>query len=114
MLARVASADFELGGKTIAAGTRLTLMLGSANRDPDHFPDPDRFDITRTLNDNFAFGFDRHLCLGAHLARIEGQIAITTLLRRFPRIALTGAPLVHFPNLAFRALKALPVLVSRA
>ncbi len=114
MLARVASADFELGGKTIAAGTRLTLMLGSANRDPDHFPDPDRFDITRTLNDNFAFGFDRHLCLGAHLARIEGQIAITTLLRRFPRIQLTGATLVHFPNLAFRALKALPVLVSRA
>lgn len=114
MLARVASADFELGGKTIAAGTRLTLMLGSANRDPAHFPDPDRFDITRTLKDNFAFGFDRHLCLGAHLARIEGQIAITTLLRRFPRIALTGAPLAHFPNLAFRALKALPVLVSRA
>ena len=92
MLARVTTADFDLGGSKIPAGTRLTLMLGAANRDPDHFPDPDRFDITREVNDNFSFGFDRHLCLGAHLARIEGEIAFTTLLRRFPHIELTAAP----------------------
>ena len=103
-----------LNGSKIPAGTRLTLLLGAANRDPDHFPDPDRFDITREVNDNFSFGFDRHLCLGAHLARIEGEIAFTTLLRRFPHIELTAAPLAWLPNVAFRALKALPIRVRPA
>ena len=114
MLARAATADFDLGDSKITAGTRLTLMLGAANRDPAHFPDPDRLDISRSVNDNFSFGFDRHLCLGAHLARIEGEIAFTTLLRRFPHIELTDAPLSWLPNVAFRALKALPIRVQPA
>ena len=105
---------FDLGTSKIAAGTRLTLMLGAANRDPNHFPNPDQFDITRSLNDNFAFGFDRHLCLGAHLARIEGEIAVNSLLRRFKSITLTSEPLAYLPNVAFRALKALPLNLTKA
>lgn len=76
--------EVDVGGVTIPADVSLMLVQGSANRDPEAFPDPDRFDITRTPNDHLALGWGAHFCLGAPLARMEGRIALQTLARRFP------------------------------
>ena len=89
---RRAVADVDLGGVAIAAGTLVTLCIGAANRDPDRFADPDRLDIARTPNRHLAFGSGPHLCLGLHLARLEGQIAIGRFVRRFPYYRSTAAP----------------------
>jgi pimeloyl-[acyl-carrier protein] synthase len=106
---RVAPDDVELGGKRIAARQAVIVVLGAANRDPERFPDPDRLDITRTDNRHLAFGWAAHFCFGAPLARIEGQVAFETLLRRVPHFALEDTPLAWRPNLALRGLTALPV-----
>jgi len=89
---RVASVDCEIAGTRIRRGTVVGLLLGAANRDPARFPDPDRLDITRTDNHHLSFGHGAHFCLGAALARIEAQIAIVTLLRRFPDLDGERAP----------------------
>ena len=73
-----------LDGLRIEAGQFVMLGLGAANRDPAQFTDPDRLDITRREGRHLAFGWGVHYCLGAALARMEGQIALGTLLRRFP------------------------------
>jgi cytochrome P450 len=106
---RVPSADIEIDGVTIPAGDTIILVLAAANRDPAHFPDPDRLDITRWPNDHVGFGFDRHFCLGAHLARIEAQTALRALLSRFPDLALDTETLEWEPNPLLRRLRALPV-----
>lgn len=106
---RVAVAAITLGGKTIQPGEPVMLLLGSANRDPEHFADPDRLDIGRRPNAHRAFGFDRHFCLGAHLARAEAQIALGAVLARFPALALRGGPVVWQPNPAYRGVTALPL-----
>jgi len=80
--ARIAPAEMQLGGKTIRKGSRVVAVLAAANRDPIRFPDPDRLDLLRTDNRHVAFGWAAHFCFGAPLARIEGQIAFKTLLRR--------------------------------
>lgn len=85
---RVMHGDFEFGGRVIPKDEVVMGMLNAANRDPEVFPEPDRFDIGRRPNPHLAFGGGAHLCLGAHLARMEGQVALGTLVRRAPRIEL--------------------------
>jgi len=106
---RWARADAELGGKTIRAGDRMLLVLASANRDPDRFPQPDRVDITRNPNPHVAFGHGIHVCLGAPMARVEGQEAFAALARRFPGMRLATDELEYHPTIVSRALAELPV-----
>jgi len=84
-------------------------FLGAANRDPAQFPDPDRLDLTRTDNRHIAFGWGIHFCLGAPLARVEGQIAIGTLVQRLPKLALATDRPEYRQSLTLRGLTALPV-----
>ena len=107
--ARIPSEDLVIGGKTIPKGEMVMPFLGAANRDPAQFPDPDRLDITRTDNRHIAFGMGIHFCLGAPLARMEGQIAINTLLRRLPKLALASQQPEHRQSLTLRGLVSLPV-----
>jgi cytochrome P450 len=81
-----------LAGTTVPAGERVVLGLGSANRDPARFPDPDRLDLTRAPAGHFSFGRGPHYCLGAALAQLEVELVITTLCRRLPRLRLAGQP----------------------
>jgi pimeloyl-[acyl-carrier protein] synthase len=107
--ARLAREDVEMGGKQIRRRQAVIAVMGAANRDPERFPDPDRLDITRKDNRHVAFGWAAHFCFGAPLARMEGQIAFETILRRLPNLALDPQPLVWRHNLGLRGLAALPV-----
>lgn len=111
---RIPTADIELGGCPIAKGEWLWPVLSSANRDPAVHPDPDRFDIGRSDIHHVSFGGGAHLCLGAPLARMEAQIAIGSLLARFPRIRLADptAPLRYKAFPGFRGLAELEVLLT--
>ncbi len=107
--ARVAGADATIGGRTIGKGEMVMPFIGAADRDPAQFPDPDRLDIARADNRHIAFGWGIHFCLGAPLARVEGQIAIDTLVRRLPKLEpVTDAP-EYRQSLTLRGLKTLPV-----
>jgi cytochrome P450 len=106
---RIAAADFELGGKTIRKAERILIILSSANRDPRQFTDPDTLDITRHPNPHVAFGGGIHHCLGANLARLEGQEAIKSLVQQFPPLRLETQKLEYQPLLNLRALTCLPV-----
>lgn len=86
--ARIAKQDVELGGQLIKAGQQVVVFYGSGNRDPEAFPDPDKFDITRTPNRHLSFGYGIHYCLGAGLARLEAKIAIDAVLHRLPDLRL--------------------------
>ncbi|MGH2760610.1 MAG: cytochrome P450 [Actinomycetota bacterium] len=106
---RSALTDVEVGGRTIRKGQEAVVLLGAGNRDPAVFDDPDRLDITRDKVSVLSFGGGVHFCLGAPLARLEGQIAFRTLLDRFPKIELaTDAPEFR-ETLTLRGLKSLPV-----
>ena len=107
--ARITNAEVAVGGKTLPAGAFVVTAIGAANRDPRHFPDPDRLDIGRTENRHIAFGFGIHFCLGAPLARVEGQLALGALMRRMPRLRLGDADLEWRESSTLRGLKALPV-----
>jgi pimeloyl-[acyl-carrier protein] synthase len=107
--ARIPSAAVTIGGRTIEAGEMVMPFIGAADRDPAHFPDPDRLDIARSDNRHIAFGLGIHFCLGAPLARLEGQIAINTLVRRLPKLALATDRPEYRQSLTLRGLKTLPV-----
>ena len=111
MTGREASADLEIGGKRIYAGQHVMACLGAANRDPQQFPDPDRLDLRRAAGKHVAFGHGIHYCLGAPLGRLEAEIALSTLLRRFPTLHLEGDAdtLTWMGSRIFRGLRALPV-----
>ena len=104
---RAMAADAEIGGETYPAGTRLTLCIGAANRDPEAFPDPDRFDIGRAPNRHLAFAAGTHQCVGMSLARMEGAVAVGRFLARFPRYALAGPP-VRGMRARFRGFSSVP------
>jgi pimeloyl-[acyl-carrier protein] synthase len=106
---RRAREDFELAGRPIRKGQVVHLVLAAANRDPAHFPDPDRLDVGRTPNKHLAFGHGHHFCLGAWLARLEAQVAFETLLRRCSGLRLTEGPVEYQENYILRGLKSLPV-----
>jgi len=107
--ARMAPSDRELGGRPIRKRQAVIAVMGAANRDPERFPDPDRLDLSRQPNRHVAFGWAAHFCFGAPLARMEGQIAFDTLLRRLPELRLAPGPLEWRENLGLRGLKSLPV-----
>jgi cytochrome P450 len=106
---RLAPDDMVLQGKLIRKRQAVMAVMAAANRDPARFPDPDRLDLTRPNNRHLAFGWASHFCFGAPLARIEGQIAFPTLLRRLPGLKLAPGPLEWRDNLGLRGLAALPV-----
>ncbi|HEY3885117.1 MAG TPA: cytochrome P450 [Vicinamibacterales bacterium] len=109
---RSALDDLEVQGRVIRKGQQVVLALGAANRDPAHFPDPDRFDIARPDNHHVAFSHGIHFCLGAALARLQAQTLFRELTQRFPRLALTAPALTWNPNILVRGLTALPVTVG--
>jgi hypothetical protein len=108
---RMTVEPFELGGIALAAGTPVTLCIGAANRDPAQFADPERFDIGRTPNRHLAFGTGAHQCAGMALARLEGAIAISRFLARFPNYALGGEP-VRGGRVRFRGFLSVPCRVG--
>jgi cytochrome P450 len=108
-LQRLAMQDVKLGGKTLRSLDRARWFITSANRDPAKFAEPDTFDITRDPNLHVAFGSGIHHCLGATLARVEGQEAFKALVRRFPALHLDTEALEYQPSITFRSLKSLPV-----
>ena len=107
--ARVASIDMEINSRQILQGQYLLLFIGAANRDPAQFSNPDQLDITRRENKHVAFGHGIHFCIGAPLARLEAEIAINTILRRFPTLQLMPQSLEWEELLALRKLKSLKV-----
>jgi cytochrome P450 PksS len=110
-ITRLAAADVELGGATIARGDPVIAVVGSANRDPAQFPNPDVLDLRRDAGRHVGFGRGPHYCLGAPLARLETEIALETLFRRLPhlRLATTNDDLYWRPIPIFRSLASLPV-----
>jgi len=106
---RLALDDVQMEGKTIRKGQAVIAVMGAANRDPERFPDPDRLDICRQDNRHLAFAWGAHFCFGAPLARLEGQIAFETMLRRMPNLGLKPGPVTWRENLSFRGLTSLPV-----
>ncbi|MEI6042748.1 MAG: cytochrome P450 [Chloroflexota bacterium] len=102
--------DVKIEGKTLRKGQHVSLMLGAGNRDPEFFEEPDRFDILRQEAPNIAFSIGIHFCMGSPLARTEGDIAIRTLLRRFPNLQLEPEAVLEWQDSqTVRGLKDLPV-----
>jgi cytochrome P450 len=108
---RMTTAQVELGGITLAPGTPVTLCIGAANRDPKQFSNPETIDIGRSPNRHLAFGTGAHQCAGMALARLEGAVAISRFLARFPRYALRGVP-VRGGRVRFRGFLSVPCVIG--
>lgn len=112
-LFRTTTCDVELGDLQIPANEKVLLLLASANRDPDHWPEPDRFDITRRVPGHVGLGAGFHVCVGQMIARMEGELLLTALAQRVASIELAGPPTRRFNN-AVRSFAALPLEVRAA
>ncbi len=111
MVNRVADRDTSVGGVDVPAGTSMLLVLSSANRDGQRYPDADAWDLDREPQPHLAFGWGRHLCLGMHLARLELAVGIGAVLDRLPNLRLDpDAPVPEITGSAFRGPEALPVV----
>jgi cytochrome P450 len=110
---RTTVADYPLHGVEIPTGARVLLLYGAANRDPRHYADPDVFRVSRGAGDHLAFGSGIHLCLGAHLARLEGAAVLGELVRRVRRIEPAGEP-VRNTNPILRGMAKLPLQLTPA
>ena len=110
-MARTATRDVELHGRTIQEGQKLLLLYPSANRDERNFDDPERFDVTRTPNDHMAFGFGAHFCLGNQLARLELKVMVERVLARLPdlHLAVDRASLPRRPANFISGIEEMPV-----
>ncbi len=107
---RITTETVEIGGVLMPPQTQVTVCIGAANRDPAQFPDPDRFDIGRTPNRHVAFASGIHQCAGMNLARLEGRIALSAFLARFPDFALAGPP-VRGGRARFRGFLEIPARI---
>jgi cytochrome P450 len=107
---REVAAHCTIGNVALRPGDQITLCIGAANRDPDVFVDPDRFDLERKPNHHLAFGSGIHACVGMALARIEGKVALEALLRRFPLLCPAGPPRLR-QRVRFRGFERLPVAI---
>ena len=111
MLGRTVARDIEIHGQTLRAGSGLMFLWGSANRDEREFPDPDTFDISRRAPRILSFGHGQHMCLGAHVARLEGRILLEELLRAFPEYEVEETKAVRLRSEFFRGFARLPIRV---
>jgi cytochrome P450 len=111
LVTRVVTEPVELGGTTVAAGERVVAYLGAGNRDPRRFTDPDRLRLNRSDNAPLSFGGGIHYCLGAPLARLEAQVALPALVRRFPQLTLAGSA-QRRDSLSIKGFTGLPVNVG--
>ena len=109
--ARVLKEDIEVCGQHIPKGWTVLCMLGAANRDPKQFKEPNQLNLNRLNNQHLAFSAGLHFCIGAQLARLEGQIAILNLVQRFPKMKLAGPRPEWASTFGFRGLKSLPVIM---
>ena len=108
-MGRIALAEIHVAGKQIKKGELVCFSFAAANRDPEQFESPAQLDITRKPNRHLAFGHGLHYCVGAALARLEGQIAVNSVLRYLPKIQLAHDKLEWYRNFTLRGLKSLPV-----
>ena len=109
--ARVLKEEIELCGQQIRKGWTVLCMLGAANRDPKQFKDPDQLNLKRLNNQHLAFSAGLHFCIGAQLARLEGQVALLNLAQRFPQMKLAGPQPEWASTFGFRGLKSLAVIL---
>ena len=109
-LGRMAIEDIEVDGKKIAKGDEIVFCYAAANRDPEEFQFPNQLDLSRTNNRHMAFAHGTHYCLGAALARLEGQISINAVVQRMPNLRLESDDLEWNPSAILRGLKSLSVL----
>lgn len=109
---RIAREDVQIGDKQVRKGQAVMAIMAAANRDPERFSDPDQLILDRADNKHLAFGWSSHFCFGAPLARMEGQIAFETILRRLPNLDLVPGHLTWRNNSGLRGLIALPVTFS--
>jgi cytochrome P450 len=109
LVARIATADLEVGGRTIPVGSKLMLLLGAANRDPSRYPHADRLDVCRDDIKPLSFGGGPHFCIGTMLGKVEGRLVFRELLDRYSRISLTTEEVVWRPHVNFRGLSELRV-----
>jgi cytochrome P450 len=112
ILARSLLTDLEVGGQTAPAGSKVLLLLGSANRDDAVFPDPDRYDLDRDTSRSLSFGGGRHYCLGANLARLEATIALTSFVKQVQSVEIDHAAAVRVHSVNVRGFSSLPMKVQ--